>query len=65
MGNIINLRQARKARQRIDKAREAAANRVTFGRTKAQRLADRAEEERKASQLNAAYREDHLDGEDE
>lgn len=46
MSNVINLRQARKAKARVDKANQADANRARFGRTKAQRAAD-AEEERK------------------
>ncbi|HUD91197.1 DUF4169 family protein [Sphingobium sp.] len=48
MGNVINLRQARKAKARTDKAREADANRAKFGRTKAQRAADAEEEKRRA-----------------
>ncbi|AWN41891.1 DUF4169 family protein [Methylobacterium durans] len=34
MGEIINLRQARKSRARAAKAEEAAQNRVLFGRPK-------------------------------
>ncbi|QGP80237.1 DUF4169 family protein [Sphingobium sp. CAP-1] len=65
MGNVVNLRQVRKARQRADKAREADANRAKFGRTRAQRAADAAAEEKKAAQLDGAYREDRPDGQDE
>ena len=36
MAEIVNLRQARKAKKRRDKAAKAAENRVRFGRTKAQ-----------------------------
>ena len=35
MAEIINLRQARKRRERADKEAEAAENRVRHGRTKA------------------------------
>lgn len=50
MAEIINLRQARKAKARAGKEAEAAANRTKFGRSKAekaleaarQQLADRA-----------------------
>ncbi|OYX66256.1 MAG: DUF4169 domain-containing protein [Sphingomonadales bacterium 32-64-17] len=35
MAEVINLRSARKAKQRADKAREAEANRAKFGQTKA------------------------------
>ena len=34
---IVNLRQARKARARTDREKEAEANRAKFGRTKAER----------------------------
>lgn len=34
---IINLRQARKAKARADKEKRAAENRASFGRTKSQR----------------------------
>lgn len=65
MGNVINLRQARKARQRTDKAREAEANRAKFGRTKAQKIADSTEEQKKISKLDGAYREDRSGRDDE
>lgn len=44
--DIVNLRQARKARQRQDKEQHAAANRARFGRTKAERQREAAEQER-------------------
>lgn len=65
MGNVINLRQARKARQRADKMRDADANRAKFGRTKAQRLSDSAQDAKRAAQLDGAYREDRAAEEDE
>lgn len=43
MGDIVNLRQVRKARDRAIKAQEADANRAKFGRTKAERLRDTQE----------------------
>ncbi|MCX7898888.1 MAG: DUF4169 family protein [Methylocystis sp.] len=36
MGEIVNLRRARKERGRREKAQAARANRVEFGRTKAE-----------------------------
>jgi hypothetical protein len=54
MTNIVNLRQARKARARVDKAKTAEENRARFGRTKAQRIADGAEENRRAAILDGA-----------
>ena len=46
MAEIVNLRQVRKARKRDDAVKQADANRARFGRTKAQKLADRAEQAR-------------------
>ena len=37
MGEIVNLRNARKARTRREAEQDAARNRVAFGRTKAER----------------------------
>jgi hypothetical protein len=37
MGDIVNLRRARKARARSEAEKTAAANRVAFGRTKTER----------------------------
>ena len=36
-GNVINMRQARKRRQRADKSARADENRVKFGRSKPER----------------------------
>ena len=44
MGEIINLRQARKARAKADKEAKAAENRIAFGRTKAERQKAEAQE---------------------
>lgn len=57
MTNIVNLRQARKAMARRDKARTAQENRVRFGRTKAQREAEEIQEKRRAALLEGARRE--------
>ncbi|AEG50244.1 hypothetical protein Sphch_2599 [Sphingobium chlorophenolicum L-1] len=61
MGDVINLRQARKARARADKDRLAQGNRVKFGRTKAERLAQSAEEERRNRKIEGARRENRPD----
>nr|WP_321456348.1 DUF4169 family protein [uncultured Cohaesibacter sp.] len=53
MGNIVNLRQARKAKARNEKEKQAEANRARFGQTKAQKTKARFE----ADKL-----ERHLDG---
>ena len=41
MAEIVNLRRARKDKARHERGREADANRLRFGRTKAQKAADR------------------------
>ncbi len=50
-GEIVNLRRARKAKARAAKEAEAAANRVQFGRSRAEREAGRAEETRRSRAL--------------
>lgn len=49
MGEIVNLRKARKESRRQREAERAAANRITHGRTKAERTleATRAEQTRR------------------
>lgn len=58
MADIINLRQARKRKSRAEKEREAADNRVRFGRTKAERLATEKENSRAARDLDGKRRDD-------
>lgn len=48
MVEIVNLRMARKARERARAAQQAAENRAKFGRTRAQKDKERAEAERAA-----------------
>jgi hypothetical protein len=54
---IINLRKARKAKQRRDAAMRAEENRAKFGRTKAEREASGAEKEREARRLDSIRRQ--------
>ena len=54
MGEIVNLRLARKAAARRSKEAEAAANRAAHGRTRAERAATRAEADRAARLLDGA-----------
>ena len=49
----MNLRRARKEKARADKERQAAENRIRFGRTKAERVVLTAETERSARDLDA------------
>jgi hypothetical protein len=58
MAEIINLRQARKARKRVDDAQQAAENRAKFGRTRGEKERDRIEAERQARFIEGAMREE-------
>jgi hypothetical protein len=53
MAEIINLRQAKKAKARQTKETEAAANRAKFGAPKAERRRTEAEAEKLAQTLDA------------
>ena len=55
MGEIINLRKARKSKARAAETAEAAANRARFGRTLAERDRDRRETEKSARELDGAH----------
>ena len=46
MADIVNLRRARKDKARQQRESEAAANRRRFGRTKAEKAADKDAQER-------------------
>lgn len=58
MGEIVNLNRARKARDKAAAKRTAEANRLTFGRTKVEREATKAERERDAARLDG-HKLDH------
>ena len=53
MAEIVNLRTARKAKARAEAERQAADNRVKFGRTKAEKQATSAEAARAAKAHDA------------
>lgn len=53
MAEIVNLRQARKAKARADAADQAAGNRQKFGRPKAERDLGDAREDLARRQLEA------------
>lgn len=55
MGEVVNLRQKRKAKARSEAERLASENRVKFGQTKAERKA-RAAERNRADSSHAAGR---------
>jgi len=52
MADVVNLNQARKAKVRSDKAKTAQNNRVKFGRTRAEKHQDAAEEKARSSALD-------------
>lgn len=54
---IVNLRRARKAKSRAEKEATAAANRVRFGRTKAERMEQSAQRDLSERRLEGARRE--------
>ena len=53
MAEVINLRKARKRVEREARAREAEANRILHGRSKAERELDKARTEKAARALEA------------
>ncbi|WP_350336138.1 DUF4169 family protein [Coralliovum pocilloporae] len=57
MTNVINLRSAKKKRERSGREKIAAANRVKFGRTKAQKELEKAEGRLKEKTLDSHQRE--------
>lgn len=57
MGDVINLRSARKRKARTEKEDNAQANRVRFGQSKAERRKDAAEKALETRKLDAARRD--------
>lgn len=57
MAEIVNLRLARKARQRAEAGRQAAANRAQHGETKGEKARRRQEADRLARTVDGARRE--------
>lgn len=58
MAEIVNLRQARKARQRGEAERQAAANRSKHGETKGEKLRRQQEAQRLTHTVDGARREE-------
>lgn len=55
---IVNLRKARKVRDRAAKEKRAAENRLKFGRTKVERTTAKAEDARAIQRLEGNRRDD-------
>ena len=60
MAEIVNLNRARKRKRAAEKEKAAEANRVKFGRTKAEKDAVRAESERADRALDGARRDEDI-----
>jgi Domain of unknown function (DUF4169) len=58
VGDLVNLSKFRKQRQRTEAARQAAENRVRFGRDKPERTRTRAEQDRQSRRLDGKRLED-------
>lgn len=57
-GDVVNLNRLRKAKARDDRTKQAAENRVKFGRTKAEKQQAAAEEQLTAKRLDGLRRVD-------
>jgi hypothetical protein len=55
--DIINLRRARKAKARSEREKQAADNRVAFGRSKAEKAVADAERQRTEKSIEGHRRE--------
>ena len=65
MGDVVNLRRARKARDRVAAAEAAAHNRAGFGRSKAERQASADATGRRDAILDAHRLEPPVAGPDD
>lgn len=52
MAEIVNLNRWKKAKAKQDKTRQADANRVAFGRTKAEKTATRSQADKDSTELD-------------
>lgn len=64
MAEIVNLRRARKERARRERKNEAQANRLRFGRTKAEKATDKDRAERQRDALDGKRLEREVSEED-
>ncbi len=54
MGDVVNLNKARKAAKRAQAKADVAANRVRYGRTGAQKAADRLAQDKLKQEVDQA-----------
>jgi hypothetical protein len=64
VGDVVNLRRARKARDRASAEAQAEQNRIAFGRTKAERKLTEAEKTLAERRLDGHRLSDDPDGKD-
>jgi hypothetical protein len=57
VSEVVNLNRVRKAKRRAEATLQADANRIAFGRTKAEKQATAAEKAKSESALDGAKRE--------
>jgi hypothetical protein len=62
---IVNLRKARKARDRVAKEKQAEENRAKFGRSKAERERAETDNANAVRRLDAHRRENNADDSDD
>lgn len=60
-GDIVNLRMARKRKERAARQQVAAENRAKHGRTKSEKRVDAARQELETRRLDQARRQDRDD----
>lgn len=61
MADIVNLKEARKRKAREERQRDAAAQRVLFGRTKVEKARDAANKSAEIRKLDGLRRERDTD----
>lgn len=64
MGDVINLNQVRKARERQEKTRQADVNRARFGRNKAEKQRESAEADKLRRELDGKKKSPPEGGDD-
>jgi len=64
-GDVVNLRQFRKQKARTEKDRTADQNRISFGRTKAEKQMTRTLNDKASKALDQGKRETSEEPEDE
>jgi Domain of unknown function (DUF4169) len=57
MAEIVNLNRARKQKSRVDKAKVAEVNRIKYGRTKAEKLLEKFEQQKADENLDGHKRD--------